>query len=433
MQSTNVDNEDLKLIDDIIFRFIWNAKPDKRTVHKIKKTIIQGSKANGGLNAPDIFTLNKAIKYRNVFNVVNDNHPIYKIYKKKLSDLGVNLTDYDSDNIRLSNNAFINTAIQAHNELTRQIKTDIDTFQAAEGIHKCYYSYVQNYKIPKLQLNMHQQGMVQRLLVNGIDTVGKLINERQNPRIPNLYLDVYQIYNSIPGSWKRLLVNTRRIHPPYKHQYIGTNRWSESGFTLKDIRTALLQGKNNININEYVVRKHPLLSRAHKNPFVCVQSSIKDVKLRNVQYKILHNIYPTMQHLYKWGIKQTQNCSTCEETETLEHAIFMCPVAKDAIKKLEDFMSSRLNSTVNLSFNDVLLGTMANRTGHTDLNVEQKAVIDIGLVLLKQALILQRENKMIIEYRQLCNIIVDYAKREVYNKKVYRKQNFNHYWYDILS
>ncbi len=274
--------------------------------------------------------------------------------------------------------------------------------------------------------------MVQRLLVNGIDTVGKLANEKRNPQFNNLYLDTHQIYNSIPGSWRRLLTNTSRMHPVYKSQYIGTNRWTENGFKLKDIRTALKQGKEPNNVTEYLRKKHPYLVAEFKNPFNCNVKMTKDVKVRNVQFKILHNIYPTMWHLHKWGIKQTQNCTKCDISETIEHAIFDCSVAKDAIKKFEHFMSNKMGISLSLSLNDVLLGTMADIHNNFNLNTEQKVVIDVCLVLIKQMLILQREEKTNIDEQKLCKCLVDYAKREAYNYKKYKKSYFNHYWHDIM-
>ncbi len=63
---------------------------------------------------------------------------------------------------------------------------------------------------------------------------------------------------------------------------------------------------------------------------------------------------------------------------------------------------------------------------------KQYSVIDTSLILLKQMLILQREDKIDIDGQKLVRTIVDYAKREVYNKKMYKKSNFNGFWYNII-
>lgn len=311
------------------------------------------------------------------------------------------------------------------------INADIESLLPGEGIHKCYYSQVQNYRITNLKLNINQQWMIQRLLVNGIDTLGKLNAEKQNLRHNNLYLDIHQIYHTIPGSWRRLLLNTSRTHPEYRLHYNGTNKWSEKGPTLKDIKIILNQGME-LNINNHVTEKHPTIVQGFKNPFVSLLKTTKDVKLKNIQYKILHNIYPTMQHLHKWKLKPTPNCSMCNSNETIKHAIFECPIANDAINKLERFVLDKTGVNIVLDYNDVLLGTESSQTNHQNLNHNQKSFIDTCLILLKQTLILQRETKNYLSEEKLISILSEHAKREIYNKVAYKKQRFNNYWYDLV-
>jgi hypothetical protein len=110
--------------------------------------------------------------------------------------------------------------------------------------------------------------------------------------------------------------------------------------------------KHNINNSEII-----------SNPFITLKS-VKDVKLRNVQYKILHNIYPTMKHLNRWKIKESDKCAYCDVTETLSHAIYFCPVAKKAIECLEVYLLSNCGYNVRFSYENLLLGVM-----NTNVNV----------------------------------------------------------------
>jgi len=65
MQSTFIKPGDLKLIDNIIYRFIWNLKKDSyRVSGKIGRKTFISSFENGGLKAPDIFAIDKDIKYK---------------------------------------------------------------------------------------------------------------------------------------------------------------------------------------------------------------------------------------------------------------------------------------------------------------------------------------------------------------------------------
>ena len=50
--------------------------------------------------------------------------------------------------------------------------------------------------------------------------------------------------------------------------------------------------------------------------------STKEVKTQMLQWKILHNIYPTAIILKKMGIKNSESCPSCDEKETLIHFFF---------------------------------------------------------------------------------------------------------------
>ena len=53
-----------------------------------------------------------------------------------------------------------------------------------------------------------------------------------------------------------------------------------------------------------------------------------EVKLIQLQWKILHNIYPTGSLLYKMKIRPTENCEFCGEYDSLSHFFANCLIAK---------------------------------------------------------------------------------------------------------
>jgi len=81
MQSTFIKPRDLKLIDNIIYRFIWNLKKDSyRVSGKIGRKTLISSFENSGLKAPDIFAIDKAIKYKALLTHEKHDHPIKNLY-----------------------------------------------------------------------------------------------------------------------------------------------------------------------------------------------------------------------------------------------------------------------------------------------------------------------------------------------------------------
>jgi hypothetical protein len=419
MQSTLFSINDLRRIDDIIFRFIWNAKG--RVVHKIKKSILMSDKSEGGLNAPNIEEIYNAIVYRSVMNFNKSVHPVFSLYEYKLGNSGFDFKNYYSNLINES--SYVVTAIRVHNLIGKQIKKDIENFEnTRDGIHKGYFSFLQNLSIMKTQVtNVNQQIMLQRLLVNGIETVGKLNDEKQNLRINFLFLDVHQIYHSLPIAWRKLLLRTTRSHPVTDLVYAGTNKWIQPDrVTLRDVKRAIRGGESN-KVNAYVTSKHPQINEPFKNPFTTLHRDIKDVKLNNIQYKILHNIYPTLKHLKKWKLAVSENCTMCNEPETIKHVIYDCPVAAKAIYDMKSFLENKLSIHFSIEYGDVLMGVSAY-SRISNLTLQEKKVVDTCMILLKQKLILQRDDKHYISEEEVKNLINERAKLECSNSYKYKKR-----------
>ncbi len=353
LQSTYIKQTDLKLIDDIIYRFIWNIKNDSyRVAGKISRKTLTSSIEKGGLKAPDIFAIDKAIKYKALLVNTSQDHPIKDFYDNCLSEMNFNYANYSSS---FTTDTFIGKAVKTHIDNFKNIKEHICKLSNdVDGIHKNYYSVIQNHNVINNNfINVRQNNMTRRLIVYNIDTFQKLAREKDERRFPALYLDVHQIYNSFPLEWRVLIRNTRRTHMPVVDQVnVGLNKWvTRENISLKILTAMLSDSLGEIDMNTYLERKHPGIGdRFINNPFVTIRK-IKDVKIRNLQFKMLHNIYPTMAHLKKWKIKDSENCDRCQIKETLSHAVFNCPIAQTATKHLENEIKNRYfsNSVNNIS------------------------------------------------------------------------------------
>ena len=119
-----------------------------------------------------------------------------------------------------------------------------------------------------------------------------------------------------------------------------------------------------------------------------------------------------MKHLHKWGIKNTPNCTNCQVEETLMHAIFDCPVAQTTMKNTSDAYYSLTGERITITREISLVGFNRNTPNCHSLNTI--------LTLVKQRLILQRENKQIITNDMIMDIILRQLQIERY---IAKKQN----------
>ncbi len=85
--------------------------------------------------------------------------------------------------------------------------------------------------------------------------------------------------------------------------------------------------------------------------------STKETRLKELQWKILHNIYPTNILLHKMKIVDNNKCSYCiQEIDYLEHLFYSCPLVKSFWKRFEAYLRGIIGKHIPLGVHDVLFG-----------------------------------------------------------------------------
>ncbi len=195
---------------------------------------------------------------------------------------------------------------------------------------------------------------------------------------------------------------------------IGLNKWKETKHvTQKEIYNRLTF-KNVIIVRDFLSTKHNDNINA-PNAFTNIKKMSKSKYLQNVQYKILHNIYPTMKHLFKWQLKPSAHCGFCNVTETLKHALWDCPAASDTIARLELMIIRHSGRNIKFTYQDLITGTSSSELA-INFNMSEKFLIDKILIIIKKTLILQRENKHSLSYEALERLIRDHFTLYSINK-----------------
>ena len=81
----------------------------------------------------------------------------------------------------------------------------------------------------------------------------------------------------------------------------------------------------------------------------------KETRLRVLQWKILHNIYPTNILLY--NVRDDQMCSYCNDVvDYIEHFFFDCPTIKKFCNYIEQYILITFDVRTHLTVVDVLFG-----------------------------------------------------------------------------
>ena len=93
-----------------------------------------------------------------------------------------------------------------------------------------------------------------------------------------------------------------------------------------------------------------------------------ETRLRELAWKILHNIYPTRILLKKIGIADNENCKFCQgERDFIEHFFFHCNKIKALYKIIEDKVYSKFKYKLTLTEEEVLLGITSKKKGTKEI------------------------------------------------------------------
>ena len=107
----------------------------------------------------------------------------------------------------------------------------------------------------------------------------------------------------------------------------------------------------------------------------------KDVKLRWLQFRIVHRILSTNSYLFRIGILTSDVCSFCSETiETIEHIFWRCPFVYDFWNNLQNWVNSTIDiPQIHLTECDVIFGI-----------AETSKVLNLVLLLAKKHIYRQK-------------------------------------------
>ena len=86
-------------------------------------------------------------------------------------------------------------------------------------------------------------------------------------------------------------------------------------------------------------------------------NTTQEVRLRELQWKILHNIYPTNILLLKMGLANNNRCSLCNtEIDYIEHFFFNCKIIEYMWKYVTGLIRQIANINIALDEKKVLFG-----------------------------------------------------------------------------
>ena len=89
------------------------------------------------------------------------------------------------------------------------------------------------------------------------------------------------------------------------------------------------------------------------------------------QYKILTNILPTNEYLYRYQVLDSDTCSRCQVKDTIEHNLWRCQPVVPYIAKIVDFLRAECSATEQITLKTYIFG-IRNAIGFNHVFLELK-------------------------------------------------------------
>ena len=345
-----------KQFDELFYNFIWHSK-----THKVKKTILIQDYQFGGQKMTDLRTMIKAQKMKWIKLYLNNHRCLWRNSMEsliKVDNLNILLrSNYDIKDFQITSD-FYKEVLSILHSLNKE-----NLYFTKSNLINQYLFYNKNLKINGKHL--YDKEMFEA----GIWHVKDLFD--QNNRIIQFADWKFRgISNSKYLLWRSMLNIIKNI-------YKGPNEPDENHFKdltikYKNIECLDLLTCDTKFLYDTLIRQKIVYSKASEkysklynilhneeweNIYMISRCCTSNNKIKDLQYKILHQYLPTNDLLYKMEKLPSNKCSFCEMyKEDINHLFFECIVVRNIWVNIEKCIERTENLIVCFTNADVILG-----------------------------------------------------------------------------
>lgn len=359
----NPSDEFLREVNEYIFKFIWNGKPDR-----IKRSQMIQEYHFGGVKVPHIICHLKALKISWLRRIELGDQKWIKLFHL-LSNLNKN------DIYEFGENRWKKIKNQIKNKFWYDV-----LYAWANIIHNqmCdpnldYNSIARNYLWWNDKITVGNQSVrYKHWYVKGVVFIndllksnGKFLSFREfcnKYHIRSNIIEYSGIVNSIKSKWPCIGRGRAKVLEPFTPMAYDLLLGAKKGckpfykLLLKNVKTSCnspLKWQHELGVSIDIKEWQRICYRP--------MQITKDAKLHWFQYRILNNILGTNRLLYKMKIKDNDHCSFCNsKTETIFHLLYQCDIVTSFWKQIQLYIRCILAPTlrnINITPLIVILGT----------------------------------------------------------------------------
>ena len=219
--------------------------------------------------------------------------------------------------------------------------------------------------------------LIRDVIDNGHFLTLREMGNRHGP-YPGLMLDYHLLINALRPLGQTIFRDNPETHTNenffFNNMTVGKIGRKQFNKLIKTVQTPAVVQHWQTNLNIKIDKERWLI------PF----KSTKEVRIHTLQWKIMHNIYPTAIILSKMGHRQTDKCQTCEVKETLMHFFFECKDSRKIWKEVENIIVALTGRRIKIDNCIALLGSTQEPNIPKKVNTIVNMMILIGKLVISK-------------------------------------------------
>ena len=353
MRSIGIPFKILNKINTMFYKYVWKKKvSNTKAFEKVKRVVMQGPLEMGGLKMININQMQTVVYLEWAEKIINERTfawaEIPRFFMKEVGDIAIFETKITFKNMKGINNVknmFWKNVIESwvkNNTFVEDcnVQQNVINEPIANNENVTYNNNV-----------LLIQDFIQRNIIYVRDmTVNNRLMTYQEFVIrygayANAWMDYFLVKNALT---RKCLTGETNLTKTCKFKNTNVGKIGRKNFDILISHCELSHGSK-IWHRLFQIE----LTREH---WTIAAKCTPEIRLRMLQWKILHNIYPTNILLNKMGIRESNLCKVCKVIDHTEHFFYYCNISKPLWQEIEKQILIHTNLIIKLDAKRVLLG-----------------------------------------------------------------------------
>ena len=376
LQSIVIPDEVIKEIDRLVFKFLWQKKTSiKKASERIKRTVLCLPPSQGGLNMISFQDQQLVFQFKWLKKCMLSKTKYY-IAEYFFSSMGGIAYYMNSrpplksiNDTNIPSFFWCRVAYNWHVFKRKDDQLQLVTLRTETLFHNEIFLYKgkTTFSTKWIQNDLSK---VQDVVVNG-EFISINDIRRKTGNYASLVLDYFKIRNSFTAKVIKS-INSEAVETESHEQLVVRTLNSSNS----DLRLRLIKQKDTFMSGvSFWKRKY---NSQIERKFLIANKATKEIKLRVLHYKLIHNIYPTNIVLNRMKIKSSELCDSCGVADYIEHFFIHCNLLLGFWKIVENTIRQYTNITnIHLTEENILLGV-----DESELKTSKNNLGKINLIIL---------------------------------------------------